>query len=327
VRRIILALLLAALVVGAWQFFQRYQFKGLENVRVERRGGAAATGGRGDEATHPVADYGGTIKVASFNIQVFGRAKLEKPAVMQILSDVVRRFDVVAIQEVRARTDDILPRFVHQINAGGRKYDYLIGPRLGRSSSKEQYAFIYDTATIEADRTALYTVADPADLLHREPLVASFRVRGPPPQEAFTFTLVNAHTDPDEVTQEVAALAQAYRAVRNDGRGEDDVILVGDFNADEPRFGPLADVAGVTWAITGLPTNTRGTEAYDNIFFHRAATSEFTGLSGVVDLLGDYQLTLDAALQVSDHLPVWAEFSAVEGGQPGRIAARPRDVK
>jgi len=26
---------------------------------------------------------------------------------------------------------------------------------------------------------------------------------------------------------------------------------------------------------------------------------------------------------VSDHMPVWAEFSAYEGGQPGRIASRP----
>jgi endonuclease/exonuclease/phosphatase family metal-dependent hydrolase len=319
-RRILLALFLAALVVGAWQFFQRYQFKGLDGVRVEPRGGVAKSG----KDTQPVADYGGTIKIASFNIQVFGRAKLSKPAAMKVLCDIVRRFDVVAIQEIRAREDDILPRFVQQINAGGRMYDYLIGPRLGRTSSKEQYAFVYDTATIEADRSALYTVVDTFDVLHREPLVGSFRVRGPPPNEAFTFTLVNVHTDPDEVPQEMEALAQVYRAVRNDGRGEDDVILLGDFNADENRFGALA--SNTTWVISGIATNTRGTELYDNIFFHRAATSEFTGLSGVVDLMRDYQLTLDAALEVSDHLPIWAEFSAIEGGQPGRIATRPGET-
>jgi deoxyribonuclease-1-like protein len=322
-KRAVVAALLAALVVGGWQFLQKYQFKGLEGVRIERRDGRGSTGG---SATQPVSDYGGTIKIASFNIQVLGRSKLAQPSVMEVLCDVVRRFDVVAIQEVRAREDDILPRFVRQINAGGRKYDFLIGPRLGRTQSKEQYAFVYDTATIESDRTALYTVADPGDLLHREPLVGSFRVRGPPPGEAFTFSLINIHTDPDEARQEVDALAQVERAVRADGRGEDDVILLGDLNADERNFGSLGLLPNITWVISGVPTNTRGNQTYDNILFHRAATSEFTGMSGVVDLMRDYRLTLDAALEVSDHLPIWAEFSALEGGQPGRVAARPRET-
>jgi endonuclease/exonuclease/phosphatase family metal-dependent hydrolase len=320
-QRVVAAALMAALVFGGWQFFQKYQFKGLDNVRIEPRGGASGTG---PQSEHAVADYGGAIRIASFNIQILGRSKMAQQRVMDVLCDVVRRFDVVAIQEVRANTDDILPRFVQKINSGGRRYDYLIGPRLGRTSSKEQYAFVYDTATIETDRTALYTVEDRADLLHREPLVASFRVRGPPPNEAFTFTLVNVHTDPDEVPQEVAALAQAYMAVRNDGRGEDDVILVGDLNADETQFGPLGQIPNIAWAISGVPTNTRGDKTYDNILFHRTASSEFTGLTGVVDLMRDYQLTLDAALEVSDHLPIWAEFSALEGGLAGRVAGRER---
>ena len=43
---------------------------------------------------------------------------------------------------------------------------------------------MFDTASIEVDRSALYTVADPDDLLHREPLVGWFRVRGPPADQA-----------------------------------------------------------------------------------------------------------------------------------------------
>ena len=66
-------LVLAGLVFGGWQFLQRYQFKGLEDIRVEPRGGVASKAG---EATHAVNYTGGTIKIASFNIQVFGRSKL-----------------------------------------------------------------------------------------------------------------------------------------------------------------------------------------------------------------------------------------------------------
>src|SRR5687768_4817110 len=117
-QRVIAAAVLASLIFGGWQFLQKYQFKGLENVRVEPRGGGQDAG---DSASFPVAEYGGTIKIASFNIQVFGRSKIAQPAVMQVLCDVARRFDVIAIQEVRAREDDILPRFVAQLNQGNSK--------------------------------------------------------------------------------------------------------------------------------------------------------------------------------------------------------------
>ena len=42
-----------------------------------------------------------------------------------------------------------LQRFVGMVNADGAHYDFVVGPRLGHSVSKEQYAFIYDKARIE----------------------------------------------------------------------------------------------------------------------------------------------------------------------------------
>ena len=110
-----------------------------------------------------------TIKIASFNIQVFGVSKLKKTPVMQVLAEVVRRFDVVAIQEVRATDDNVVPQFLALINANGARYNFVIGPRLGRTNSKEQYAVLFNTARIEVDRGSVYTVDDPQDLLHREP--------------------------------------------------------------------------------------------------------------------------------------------------------------
>jgi len=139
------------------------------------------------------------LLIASFNIQVFGASKLSKPNVVEILARVVRKFDIVAIQEVRAKSDDILPRFLQAVNADGSRYHYVIGPREGRTSSKEQYVFVYDTTRVEVDPSSLGTIPDPSDRLHRPPLVARFRTLVNPPQAAFTFWLVNTHTDPDEV--------------------------------------------------------------------------------------------------------------------------------
>ncbi len=271
----------------------------------------------------PIVRQGDTLRIASFNIQVFGEHKLDKPEIAGILAEIIRHFDVVAVQEVRAKTQELLPRFVSMVNAAGAHYDYVIGPRLGRSDSKEQYAFIYNAASLECDREAVYTVNDPDDLLHREPLVAGFRVRGPPDSEAFTFTLIDIHTDPDEVAKELSVLDDVIRAVARDGRGEDDIILLGDLNADDHHFGELGQMPYLRWAISGRATNTRGNKLYDNILFDSRATTEYLGQGGVVDLMREFNLSMQQALAVSDHLPIWAEFSLREGGRPGSVAVRP----
>ncbi len=332
-RRPLILVVLSALIYGGYTFVKKYEIIGLDHLSFRPRTTSATAptptpGSTGGEVavSHVPVRTSNSIRIASFNIQVFGVDKLGEPKVMEVLADTVRKFDVVAIQEVRAAGNDILPRFIDLINSTGRHYDYVIGPRLGRTSSKEQYAFVYDAQTIEVDRGTLFTVEDRDDLLHREPFVALFRVRSVPPHEAFTFTLMNIHTDPDEVKKEVNALAYAYQAVRGvryNGFAEDDTILLGDLNADEKKFGLLRDLPNMGWVISGIPTNTRGTHTLDNILFNRAATVEFTGRGGVVDLLREYNLTQEQVLKISDHLPVWAEFSVYEGGQAGRVASQP----
>ncbi len=232
----------------------------------------------------------------------------------------IRRFDVVALQEVRSERPDVLQRLLEQINTAGGHYALLAGPRVGRTASKEQFVFVFDQATLEVDRGASYTVEDPDDLLHRPPFVGWFRVRGPAADQAFTFTLVATHIDPDEVADEIKVLNSVFFSVRDDGRGEDDVILLGDFNADDRQLQGLGRVSGMTAAISGRPTNTRQTEQYDNLIFQMPATSEYVGRSGVFDFMREYNLTLDQALQVSDHLPVWAEFSMQESGAVPSVA-------
>jgi endonuclease/exonuclease/phosphatase family metal-dependent hydrolase len=309
--------LLALVLFGGWFLLKNFDIQGLDQVKLSPKTGQASN------TIDPSNGAGnGGVRIATFNIQVFGEGKLENDRVMNVLVKVAQQFDVLAIQEVRAKSQDILPRFIEMINAQGRHYDYVIGPRLGRTTSKEQYAFIFDTQTIEIDPSSLYTVDDPDDRLHREPLTAGFRARGAEPTQAFTFTLVNIHTDPDEVADEVNALDDVFRAVRDDGRDEDDVILLGDLNADDTQLGELARIPYLAVAVSAKPTNTRGTAQYDNLLFDARATAEFTGRSGVLDLMKQFNLTLDEALAVSDHFPVWAEFSAYEGGQPGRLASR-----
>ena len=263
------------------------------------------------------------VLIASFNIQVFGESKIAKQQVVNVLAQVVRNFDIVAIQEVRAKSDGVIPEFVKAVNADGSRYHYVIGPRLGRTVSKEQYAFVYDTNRIEVDATSIGTAANPGDRLHRPPLYCRFRTRINPAERAFSFWLVDTHTDPDEVPQEVDALAEVFVTMRTVRPDEDDVILLGDLNAGPPQFGKIRQIPGITCAVSGVTTNTRRSKTYDNLIFARPATSEYLGAWGVLDLQSRYGLSLDQALEVSDHNPVWAAFYPCETAQPTTAFGQP----
>lgn len=313
--RIIILVALGA--VGGWTGREYAGTGGLEGLLAQVTHGSFAP---------PPPSTGDAIKIASWNIQTLGQEKMSRPELVARLVQSIRQFDVIAVQEIRSAQQDVMPRLVAALNASGGTFDFVIGPRLGRTDSKEQYAFIYNTARIEIDHSRTFTVADPGDRLHREPLAALFRVRGPEPREAFTFMLVNVHTDPDEVPAELAALADVYRAVANAGSGEDDIIILGDFNAAPEHLAQLRYLPDVSWVISGTPTNVRRNNELDNILFPRTATSEFTGRGGVLDLESQMQITRDECLELSDHLPIWAEFSVFEGGRTGYVAGAPRQT-
>lgn len=275
----------------------------------------------GSRAGVPV-DPAETIRIASFNIQVLGQSKIEKPDVMETLTHIVKRYDVVAVQELRSKEQDVIPRWLAMINADGSRWDALVGPRLGRTVSTEQYVFLYDTERVDFVPHSDYTINDPHDLLHREPYVASFRAKAAPGVEPFSFTLINIHTDPDETDEELDALAEVYEVVRQSNPAEDDVILLGDLNVDYTKLGLLGQIPGIAWTVEGTPTNTRKSASYDNIVFDRRHTTEFTGAAGVLDMEAEYKLSRDQALEISDHLPVWATFSTAET-TPNSLAAAP----
>ena len=114
-------------------------------------------------------------------------------------------------------------------------------------------------------------------------------------------------------------LAEAYRAVRDSRPDEDDIILLGDLESDDQHLGELGRLLGVTPLLSGVATTARGTQLLDNILLDRRATCEFTGRVEVVDMMREFKLTMPDALEISEHLPVWAEFSVYEGGEAGHV--------
>ncbi len=275
----------------------------------------------GIQAT-PISQPEPFVSIGSFNIQVFGTSKMNDANLMGYLVDIARKFDVLAIQELRSTDDTIVPRFVQMINQGGFQYGYVVGPREGRTDSKEQYIYIFNEQKIERIDKGI-VLRHPQRLLHRDPLAVTFRCRTPDPRNGFTFTLINIHTDPDLVPTEMGALADILRMARQAFPYEDDLILLGDLNASPLQFGPLAQIPNLFAIIPPeMNTNTMRSKCYDNIVFDRYATNEFQNKFGVFDLAQFYGLKLEQAQLISDHLPIWGLFSAYEKPQAG-LASQP----
>jgi endonuclease/exonuclease/phosphatase family metal-dependent hydrolase len=151
-----------------------------------------------------------------------------------------------------------------------------------------------------------------AEFFDRRPAIASFR------SGQFDFTLVTAHLWYGEKANnprrrnEAAALARIASSLAESST-EKDVIVLGDFN-EMRAGGNLQIFETMGWTrLNREPTNLGSSEAFDNLLIDPKYTREYTGQSGVVrfdeTIFGnDDKRALE---QVSDHRPVWADFSTV----------------
>jgi endonuclease/exonuclease/phosphatase family metal-dependent hydrolase len=247
-----------------------------------------------------------TIKVMSFNIQIFGVAKMAKPEVVDILIDLVSQADIIAVQEVRSVSVDPVEQFMALLPG---TYRYVLGPRQGRSSSKEQYWVIYNSEKITVLEEDSWP--DEEDFFERSPQAVYLKTNG-----TFDFILLNNHIQPRAAEKEIRALPQVvtyYRDLWNDP----DVMIMGDFNADGQYFDsalldsifPETEYKSI---ITGEYDTTlaQSHNTYDRFIITTSVIANFTGNFGVIrfDEAYDFSAYSISPKEVSDHYPIWAEF-------------------
>ena len=256
---------------------------------------------------------GTTIRIASFKLD-----SRSTDGDLRATTDICEQFDVVVIQN---KSELAISKLVRELNRRGHDYRFV-----DQANSNQNFGTIFNQQTVILENQHWYTVNDPEDLFEHEPLVAWFRARNAPPNEAFTFTLANIQLNAQQPDQEIAYLGELFRAIRLDGRGEDDIILAGDFQSSDRQLKKLQSANSLNSAIVGQATNTRHDMQLDNLVFSPKATVEFTGESGVFDFMKRFNMTLEKALRISNRLPVWAEFSVLEGSSPGRAAPNYRSL-
>jgi len=251
-----------------------------------------------------------TITIAAFNIQILGVSKREKTEVMNVLARTVREFDVVLVQEIRDASETTAPMFLDIINSlDGPEYAFIRSERLGRSTSKEAYAYFYNTHTVSYLDGTARVWEDQGDIFEREPYIAGFVVG------EFDFTLVGIHVKPDDAVNEIGGLALVFDAIKA-GQDDQDIIALGDFNADGSYYDeddtsqPLMDPM-YHWTVSNvMDTMTKTDWTYDRIvILDSTYSSEYVMDSTAVYYFNDiYGLNQAFTEEVSDHFPVFAEF-------------------
>ena len=281
------------------------------------------------------------ITVGTFNIQRFGPSQLGKPSVMKTLVEIVRRFDVIAIQEIKDKEVDVVQRFLKFFNKRtGGQYDYVLSPQLGKPGERsyvERFGFIFDSKRIKVREHKYWGFVVSKEKFGktyaRLPTVLQLEVNRSLSATPFTFSLVNVHLLPSgepKLKEEVIALKDVYNDVRSVLPHEDDIIILGDFNSSSKVILlPMKTIAGrqITTALDDEKTNLAQTKTYDNLMFDAKDTIEFVGAE-VIDfrsIAGSFGADPE---DVSDHLPVMGAFSVHESanGSVGTIASRPQPL-
>lgn len=252
------------------------------------------------------------LVVGAFNVQVFGTTKAAREDVMDVLGETIRSYDLIAIQEIRDSSGTAVPALLDEVNSDGSRYAYVVSERLGRTVSKEQYAYFYNMETVRlVGVPQTYPEPEGTDPFHREPFIVWFEGVNDP----VSAVCAVIHTDPDEAAEEINALPAVADWITSAYPAEPDVIIMGDFNADGSYFDedsacPLR-APGYHWLIGNEYDTTTGdtVRTYDRIVITRSLDDEYTGTAGVFRYDDLFGVTSPLLTGVSDHYPVYAVFT------------------
>lgn len=284
------------------------------------------------------------LLVGTWNVRVFGdltkKWRSEQGDSPQrdlrdlcFIAEVLSRFDVVAVQEVR----DNLRALRYALRRLGPDWGVILTDvTKGSSGNNERLAFLYDTRRVKPSGLAGELVVpverDPSKLkpdafnrqFARTPYAVSFVSAGQ------TFILVTLHVDygkkPADRIPELKAIAEWLASwAEQEADWHHNLILLGDFNIDR-----MDDPLYQAFTSTGLQPAPKLNDVPRSVFDTPGHTSFFDQIAWFTDAARGPVLTLectnagsfdfvplligdgtvrDLSFRISDHYPLWSEFS------------------
>jgi exonuclease III len=287
-----------------------------------------------EDSKMPQKIVDGNLLIGSWNIRNFGviheswRDKPDSPKrnlrSLVYITEIIKRFDVIAIQEVKADTSGIrllLKEFL------GPDWGLIVSDvSAGAKGNNERLAFIYDKRRVVPSGLAGEIVlpseagSDPTQQFDRTPYIVGFQAEGE------SFALLTAHIrygdQPEDRLGEIRSLsnfiAHEIRDRATAGGEEKNLIVLGDFNIDDRGDNPLFQA----FVSTGLvvpsqllnlkTTYSTKPKYYDQIAWFMGnldlLTDERAGVINFAEAIYRDLGLLQMSYRVSDHFPVWVEF-------------------
>lgn len=255
----------------------------------------------------------GELKIGSFNVKNFGATKAANPYVMRRLAKVLARYDIAFLQELRNKDQMAifaLKEAVEQFT--GKRFSIIISQPLGRSTYKEQYAYLFNPNKVSLEDYYTYEDGEEPiyDTFSREPFIAQFKDKATKTR----FTAIGVHIAPSYVVNEMDELFNVFRDIEYRWNSKN-VVIMGDLNADcryldeyEEENLILKNDPTFTWHINrGQDTTTELNThcAYDRFItageISQKVNSSKTGIYNLMEELGLYE---DEANAISDHFPI-----------------------
>lgn len=255
------------------------------------------------------SDNSDFVKIVSWNIQDLGQSKNNEE--IDFIVKVLKDYDLIAIQEVVAKHPggaQKVAQIVDELNRKGSKWDYRISNPTKSPSvyMSERYAFIWKTSKLDIQGRA-YLDEELEHVIYREPYIANFKLKS----NQKPITVVNFHSRKHD---DLPELEIQYFRNYNERLNTDKILIVGDFNLNEKHqvwsdFHHLGYNSALKNAKTTLKRKCKDdnylSHAIDNIFYSKQIN--FIN-SGVIDYIKTCD-NLIIARKISDHLPVFLEFS------------------
>jgi endonuclease/exonuclease/phosphatase family metal-dependent hydrolase len=279
-----------------------------------------------------------SLKIASFNVQVFGKTKIRKQGVLEMLKRIISNFDIVLIQEIRDNSGEAIQELLATLNdeqkyedflrgrvSGGKRYGLQLSERLGGSTSKEQYAYIYRTDKVYPVKS--FQVREGYYGISRPPFAVQFANI----ESTLDFVLVGIHVAPLRVFEELSELANAFEGIKSQFRSER-FLIMGDLNAScnylsARRLYELKSnkLSNFYWDIGDQEDTTTSSNtscAYDRFLANESFQRQVVVNSAKAFQFDKiYSLSEENAKSVSDHYPIQLELRVPSSSDGGRMPA------
>ncbi len=245
-------------------------------------------------------------KLLSWNIENLGKSK--SAAAITFMAQTMKNYDIIAIQEVVAGYggSPAVATLAAELNTTGAKWDYTISNPTSSSAYKtERYAYIWKTKSVTKIGRAWLEKKYNLQI-DREPYYCTFEYKSK------QFTVVNFHAitkskQPETEIKYFKFLPAQYPTLN--------LIFAGDFNCPQSHtvFNPLKKM-GYQSILVNQKTSLKKkysineclASEFDNVFYDPRKVNHLQ--SGVIPFYKKFN-TLQEARKISDHLPIWFEFS------------------